>query len=557
MTTRNFTRRSQQHDAKRQSRRRRATFKRLEDRRVMAVDFAWAFTLGSAGSDSARDVAVDPAGNVGIVGTFTGTVDFDPGPGVYNLTTVPANGQNNYVAKYDPDGKLLSAQQFAGVATPWNNRSIAFDASGNMVIAGTFTGAVEFGATTLTSQGLEDVFVAKFDAIGNIVWARRFGSVQADGSGGLAVDGEGNVVVGVNSSSDALIVSLDSSGNELWAWRVGVSTSPGRKNASNGVSVSSITVDGAGSVFATGGFSGTVDFDPGPAVATLSSPPTGAFVVKLASSGNISWARGFAASNFGEVYAAGIGVSSDGAVYSAGRYYDSVDFDPGTLKSQKYILNSGGRNVGAGYVSALDANGNFLWAKSTRSVSGGHVITFDLALDAANNVYISGDFSGAVDFDPEAGETTLTATNSFITFVWQLDANGGFEWAGAMGTQGDHYGFAIDVDSNGNIYTAGRWAGSGDFDPGAGTNNLTSSAYDGYLIKLTQMNSLSLATSSAISNSVNQLAVSSDRVAVGATKTRRVRDDARPLQRSDWTVSIDAAIEELDDEAWPELAVDF
>jgi hypothetical protein len=446
------------------------------------------------------DVAVDPAGNVGIIGTFAGTVDFDPAPGVYNLTTGLANGNQQFVAKYDTGGNLLSAQQIAGDAIlSGYERSIAFDASGNMVIAGTFTGVLDFGSTTLTSQGMEDVYVAKFDAIGNFVWARQFGGAQADFSGALAVDGQGNVLVGMSGSADASIIKLNTSGNELWTWRVGASTAAGRKNSGNSAGVSSITVDSAGNVYATGNFSGTVDFDPSAAVSTLSASAPSAFVVKLTSSGSLSWAREFEASRFGQVYAAGIGVGSDGTVYSTGRLYGSADFDPGTLKSQKYTLSSSSNSNGAGYVSALTPSGNFLWAKSTQSVAdGGGMVVDDLVLDAASNIYISGDFSGAVDFDPSAGTATLNATNnSYITFVWKLNANGGYEWAGAMGTQGDHYGYAIDVDASGNIYTAGRWSGSGDFDPGAGTYNLTSSAYDGYLIKLTQTSSLAGASSAS------------------------------------------------------------
>jgi hypothetical protein len=514
---------------------RRAAFEHLKDRRLMAVGFDWAFTLGAAGSDSVRDVTVDPAGNVGIVGTFSGTVDFDPGPGVSNLTSTPADSRNNYVAKYDAGGNLLSAQPFGGEAAPWNKRPIVFDASGNMVIAGTFTGAVEFGSTTLTSQGLDDVFVAKFDSSGNVLWARRFGDIQAESVGGLALDSAGNVLVGasnLNSDAlaDALILRLDTSGNELWTWRVGASTSGRRPNSSNAAGVSSITVDSAGNVYASGRVTGTVDFDPSAAVTTLSSSSPGAFVVKLAPTGSLSWARVFEAktSRFGYAGSAGIGIGSDGKVYSTGVYRDSVDFDPGPLNTQKYVMSS---STPAGYVSALTPGGNFLWAKSTRSVTNGQMVVDDLVLDATNNIYISGDFTGEVDFDPGAGAATLNANSSFITFVWKLNANGGYEWAGAMGTQGDHYGYAIDVDASGNIYTAGRWSGSGDFDPGTGTYNLTSSRYVGYLVKLTQTSTL--AGSASTSLSTNSLLATES-----TAKRRRATLDSvfasLSLDQNDW-----------------------
>jgi hypothetical protein len=110
----------------------------------------------------------------------------------------------------------------------------------------------------------------------------------------------------------------------------------------------------------------------------------------------------------------------------------------------------------------------------------------DVALDSAGNVYTTGFFLGTVDFDPGAGTFNLTSAGSGDLFVSKLDASGNLVWARSMGgAASSDEGYGIVVDGAGNVYTTGSFSGTGDFDPGAGTANLTSAgSFDVFVQKL-------------------------------------------------------------------------
>jgi hypothetical protein len=101
-------------------------------------------------------------------------------------------------------------------------------------------------------------------------------------------------------------------------------------------------------------------------------------------------------------------------------------------------------------------------------------LALGIAVDSSGNVYTTGRFHGTVDFDPGAGTKNLTSAGSDDIFVSKLDSVGNFVWAISMGGSNSDQGRGISVDSSGNVYTTGAFQGTSDFDPGAGTANLTS-----------------------------------------------------------------------------------
>jgi predicted transcriptional regulator len=121
----------------------------------------------------------------------------------------------------------------------------------------------------------------------------------------------------------------------------------------------------------------------------------------------------------------------------------------------------------------LDSSGNYVWAKSfggTSNESGSSV-----AVDSSGNVYTAGYFkSTLVDFDPGSGTANLTPTGGTDVFVSKLDSSGNYVWAKSFGGPMADSGRSVAVDSSGNVYTTGTFEGTGDFDPGSGTANLTS-----------------------------------------------------------------------------------
>ena len=451
----------------------------------MAADFASAFSVGGALSENVHDLALDGAGNTCVVGGFSGTVDFDPGPGTFELT-----GGGTFAAKYDPAGGLLWATR-VGPSNSWFNfgPEIAAGADGSVYVVGTFENTATFGSTTLTSAGDDDAYVVKLDSSGDFAWANRLGGTGADWGNDVAVGSDGSVVVMAETRSsssgnpDATIARLDAEGNLLWTTTVGASSSTTTKGKSTSTSGWArgfkLTVDSAGDVYATGRMSGTVDFDATTGATKLSGD---AFVMKLSSGGNLVWARTFAG---GTVEPHDIVVDNSGNVYSTGIYLGSVDFDPGMAKSQKFILSAA---YYGSYVSALNSSGNFLWAKSTSSFDTNNYGWAEaMALDGQGGVYVAGRFVGTVDFDPDTDTFSLTSAGDADAFVWQINASGNLVWAGQMGGTGVDSARGIGVDTAGNIFVAGSFSGTADFDPGAGTYNLTSAGgADIFIAKLAQ-----------------------------------------------------------------------
>src|SRR5262249_36863932 len=130
---------------------------------------------------------VDPSGNILVGAYFMGTVDVGCGP-----ITAPGTGEGALLYKVTPAGTCLWSKVFGDNTAV---RGLGTDAAGNVSITSFFTGWIDFGTTYLTSAGLTDVYVAKFDTNGVFKWAKSFGDAQNQSSIALAVDAAGNPVV--------------------------------------------------------------------------------------------------------------------------------------------------------------------------------------------------------------------------------------------------------------------------------------------------------------------------------------------------------------------------
>jgi hypothetical protein len=187
----------------------------------------WAKRFGGTNSDQSLGIAVDSSGNAHVTGYFLGTMN----SGVPQ-SLVSAGLADVFVAKLDSAGTVTWAKRFGG--TSWDvGVGLAVDSSGNAHVTGSFSGTMNSGVPqALVSAGSYDVFVAKLDSAGAMTWAKRFGGASYDASAGLAVDGSGNAHVtgyflgtmnsGVPQAlvsageSDIFVAKLDSAGNMLW-----------------------------------------------------------------------------------------------------------------------------------------------------------------------------------------------------------------------------------------------------------------------------------------------------------------------------------------------------
>ncbi|MBK8367727.1 MAG: SBBP repeat-containing protein [Bacteroidetes bacterium] len=450
----------------------------------------WAVTMGGPSSDLGQSVVVDAGGYIYTTGYYEGTVDFDPGINVNNLTAL--GSYDIFVSKFDASGNLIWVKSMGGPS--WDNGfSIAVDISGNVYSTGVFSGTADFDPNSnvinLTSAGSYDIFVLKLDTYGNYLWAKKMGGTLTDNALALTIDASCNVyttgtflgtadfdpsatTVNLNSvgADDIFISKLDSAGNYVFAKRMGGSQTD---------VAYSITVDALGNIYTTGDFYGTADFDPSISIANLTS--VGAndiFISKLNSNGNFVWAKSMGGAS--PENSRSIVVDASGNIYTTGSFYGATDFDPnGGIAN---LVSNGSYDI---FVSKLDSSGNFIWAKNMGGVSAD--FGFSIAVDGVSNVYTTGTIAGTADFDPNIGIINLTSNGGDDIFISKLNSLGNFSWAISMGDTARDVGYSISVDGINNVYTAGWYNGTVDFDPSASALHLTSvGSNDIYVNKLNQ-----------------------------------------------------------------------
>lgn len=429
----------------------------------------WAKSIGGLGYDAINSIAIDPdgSGDMYATGYFSGTVDFNPGEDVFNLTV---NGSASFISKLDGSGNFVWAKMQGGSA---NAITIDPGEGGGIYITGKFGGTVDFdpgpGVFNLTSaMSASSSFISKLDRAGNFIWAKAIGGSEGDngsegasiavdpGSGDVYITGEfggtvdfdpGASVFNLTSvgSADSYIAKLDSSGNFLWAKAMG---------GSNSYTSYAIAIDPSGNrgVYTTGDFNETVDFDPGEDTFNLTSAGYhDIFISKLDSSGNFLWARTMGGTDGDYSYSIAVDVEGSGGVYTTGKFWKKADFDPG---EDTFNLTAYGPAI---FISKLDSNGNFAWAK-VQGGANGAAIGLAIRIDPAGSgdVYTSGAFGGApVDFDPGEDLFNLTAVGDFDVFISKLNRFGDFQWAKSMGGSLSDYGLSIALDGIGNLNVAG------------------------------------------------------------------------------------------------------
>ncbi len=457
-------------------------------------ELEWVKQTGEEGYDGGNSITIDVNGNIYITGRFEGTVDFDPGTDVQNLTS--SGGYDIFIQKLDANGNLIWVKKIGGGSWDISN-AITTDAEGNVYTTGWFGGTVDFdpgvGVYNLSVGFTSSVFIQKLDTDGNFLWANKIQGTYDMTGNAITTDPEGNVYTtgslqgtadfdpgpGVENLSstqwwpDIFIQKLDTDGNFLWAQCM-ASTD---WNESKG-----ITTDKNGNIYTTGYFQGTTDFDPGPGVYNLDSKwgSSDIFIQKLDPDGKLIWAKAMGGINWDVGNA--ITIDKDGNVYTTGSFKFTVDFDPGEGVEEFTTPNTGFMDM---FIQKLDADGNFLWAKQMGGIYDEEGLS--ITTDDEGNVYTTGGFSETVDFDPGTGVQELTSKGSKDIFIQKLDADGNFVWVQQMGGEEYQAGNSIVLDADKNVYTTGSFGGTVDFDPGTDEQNLTSlGSLDVFVQKLRQ-----------------------------------------------------------------------
>lgn len=444
---------------------------------VNAQNLGWVNQMGGIGNGEGRSICTDPQGNIYTTGWFDGTTDFDPGSGVFNLTS--AGMKDFFIQKLDSLGNLIWAKHISG-SSQAEGTSIIIDNQGFIYVGGNFAWTVDFdpgiGVQNLTSGGNGDAIILKLDSLGNFIWVKQFSGPSRVNSPKLALDSLGNIYAvgsfegmvdfdpGSNvfnlisaGQNDIYIVKLNDSGNMQWAHRMG---------GGGDDYAQSVTTDANANVYTTGSFGGMTDFDPGPAVQNLT--PTGSsdiFIQKLNTSGDYVWTKQMGGNITSSAY--GITYGSYGSIYTTGRFHGFGDFDTGL---GTYSLSSDGPDDV--FIHKLDTAGKFIWVKQMGGPN--NEVGQSIAVDTKENVYSTGYFQDTVDFNPNTKKQFLQSNGLWDIFVQKLDRFGNFVWAKRMGGISWDFARDITVGSTGNIYTTGGFYGSVDFDPNFSNYPLTS-----------------------------------------------------------------------------------
>lgn len=443
---------------------------------VFAQNLEWAKAFGNNQVETAKAIATDVNGNVYTIGEAEGVIDLDPGPNVFNL-----NGNGNweyvYIQKLDKDGNFIWAKELHEVNS--FDMGLVVDADSNIYISGYFNSPADFDLGSGTfNVNTGNVFILKLNSMGDFVWVK---TITASGNEtNLEVDKWGNIYlaghyngygtstdfdpgVGVYSLTssdpnyDVYILKLDSSGNFIWAKSVGGYYGHDYARA--------IKTDTEGNVYCLGEFmpNNNTDFDPGPGVHSIqasgNSSKTDIFVLKLDSSGNFIWAKGFGGSEHD--YASDLVLGPNHEVYTIGDFAATVDFDPGVG-----VINQTSNAYHDIFIHKMDSGGNFVWVKTLGGVVTDQVCS--IQMDKSNDLYIAGTVYGQVDFDTDNASLDILALARDY-FILKLDDTGSTIWARVFGGGSDDYTRTMVIDSFNNIYMAGTFQQTVDFDPGSGT----------------------------------------------------------------------------------------
>jgi Beta-propeller repeat len=425
------------------------------------------------GSVTINAVAKAASGNIYITGYLSGAVTF-------GSVSVTATAAEFFLVKYNSSGVAQWVQKSTsnnglGFA---EGKALVVDGSENIYITGTFRTTPNPGGTVVfsglasiesypTLHDATDIFVVKYDAGGTALWVRREGGegdYTGDAGTAITIDGSSVYVVGFftpigvgafppgsvgvggvffpnsNASLETFVVKYDLNGTPIWARNI---------DASVGFTVfgNSIVVDVSGNVFISGYFTGSALYN---GTSTASTGLNDGFLAKYNSTGTLLWFT--KTGGTGDDTNSGLTLDGSGNIYTAGSFSGSVTVPttPSTL-----LTSAGGTDI---LVAKYNTSGVPQWAK--RAGGTGNDSGASIAMDAYNNLFLTGSFTGTATFGTLPA---LTSAGNSDVFVAKYNSSGAEQWVQKAGGGGADSGRSIVVDLLGNVYTVGGFVPSAQF----------------------------------------------------------------------------------------------
>ncbi|WP_437693758.1 hypothetical protein [Sorangium sp. So ce176] len=387
-----------------------------------------------------NSIAFDRSGNLGMTGIAQTRVDLGGGE------LQPGGGMDVIVAKFDAAGNHVFSKVF-GNRSDQRGDSIAFDSGCNMILGGTFAGAMDLGGATLTGE--RSLFVAKLDSAGNHVWSKRLGGASELDPLSLfvAVDPTTDDVVlaghfkgiidfggaSLTNASDgrrpAFVAKLNVAGQHLWS-----------KQLVGTVNVRGLGADSSGDLIIAGEQGGSVDFGGGP-LGPDDRLAHGLFLVRLDAAGNHRWSKRWEANNTG-TNMKGMVIDVSGAALIAGSTECGLDLGGGRLETVECRRSA--------YVAQFDVEGAHQLSRllGSSKLSGAE----SLGVDPSGSAFIAGMFGGTMDLD---GELLTADAEDGAGFVAHLTEDGSVSRSKMIVGQLDQL-HRIAVDPEGDVAVLGR-----------------------------------------------------------------------------------------------------
>ncbi len=444
----------------------------------------WVHNIGSPGNDAGHACKIAPNGNLYVTGKFTGTMDLDPGPGVYNITS--GGLDDIFLACYDASGLFIWGFGIGGASYD-AGFYLATDASSNVIICGYIqSGGIDFdpgagvatlpyaGGTGLTYYG--DGFVAKYSSSGVYQWAKGLGGPTVyDVAVSLATDPAGNVYVGgvfntsmtisgsitFSSAADgtAYLIKYDPAGTVLWGHNFGLPGIGGVDCFPRSIQYSS------GFLYVGGFFQGTSNFNPWGTAATLTAAGTyDPFIAKYDDLGNFVFVKQVQATGGTDDEFGSLSLDAADNIYVSGwTNSNTIVFDPAAPGTSTVIAPGGGGNYDV-LMAKFNSSGVLQWGK----VLGGPGNDISRCIDVSgSDLFCYGQFRSTVDFDPSPAISTLSSAGMDDIFVAKYDLNANYQCSFRIGSAStDDIGFGITHNPTGNIFITGQFGGTAvDFHP--------------------------------------------------------------------------------------------
>ncbi len=430
----------------------------------------WASYHGGGNEDSFRDMAIDNAGNIYVVGSSRSTTSI-ASAGSYQ--PVLAGGSDVFLAKYNSDGMVIWSTYFGGSADDFG-QSIDLDQAGNIFITGlTFSnnGIATAGVHQTINRGGGDVFLAKFDNSGSRIWGSYFGGSGFDFANDIEVDVGGNPVFTgwTNSSSgisspgafqssyggqdDVILAQFNTNGQMQWA------TYYGDIGFDTGLQVES---DGSGAIYMSGWTSSLINIvSPGAYQTVYGGNTADVFLAKFTTSGSRVWSSYFGGT--GNDYADALFVTAAGDIYLSG-----------SSNSPNKISTAGSFQpvISLGYdafLSRFTTTGSLLW--STYFGGNNDDTAYRLREGPDGAIYMGG-HSKATDQIATTNAHQTVHAGGYDGFIARFEKTGERTWSTYYGGSGDDFCYGLVVDKLHRVYMAGYTDGSNNLST-AGAHQVT------------------------------------------------------------------------------------